>query len=201
MMGWLIALVILAGLAILPLGVSLTYNAQGLRVFARIGPVRIHLYPATRKEKPKEKKSAKTRNKPQTTQMRQKEQGGKPEDFLPLLRTVLDLIFDLRKKMRLKRLEVKLIMAGDDPCDLAVNYGRAWAALGNLMPHLENLFVIKKRNLEVLCDFTADQTQLLARADFTLTLARAFHLGARHGLRALRQYLSIMKMRKGGAKI
>ena len=83
---------------------------------------------------------------------------------------------------------MKLIMAADDPCDLAVNYGRAWAALGNLMPILESQLVIKKRNLEVECDFTSDNTRIFARAELTITLGRVFSLGLVHGLRIIREY-------------
>ena len=68
--------------------------------------------------------------------------------------------------------EDKLILASSDPCDLAVNYGRVWTALGNLMPQLDRLFVIKKRDVEALCDFTASETTVIARVDITITLSR-----------------------------
>ena len=99
----------------------------------------------------------------------------------------------------MNRLELKLVMAADDPCDLAVNYGRTWAAVGNLFPLLERIFVIKRRNVEVECDFTATQTLITARMDLTITLGRILSLGVRYGIRALREYLQIMKLRKGGA--
>ena len=44
-------------------------------------------------------------------------------------------------------MRLKVVLAGGDPCDLSLNYGRAWIALGNIMPHLERYFVIKKRTL------------------------------------------------------
>ena len=94
---------------------------------------------------------------------------------------------------------MKLIMAADDPCDLAVNYGRAWAALGNLIPQLERCFVIKKRDLEVECDFEATQTLITARLDLTITLGRVLHILLRHGLRAIKEFLNLKKSRKGGA--
>ena len=94
-----------------------------------------------------------------------------------------------------------MIMAADDPCDLAVNYGKAWAALGNLMPQLERVFVIQKREVEVECDFTASKTLIFARLDLTITLGRLIAIVIYHGIRILRQYLNIMKTRKGGAKL
>ena len=90
-------------------------------------------------------------------------------------------------------------MAADDPCDLAVNYGRAWAAVGNLMPRVERLFVIKKRNIEVECDFEATQTTVIARLDLTITLGRIVATVVVYGVKALIEFLKIKNKRKGGA--
>ena len=202
-MGWLIALAVLTGLAILPLGVSAVYNTQGLRVQLIVGPLRIKLFPRRKKsEKPEEPQEKKTQAKKTVPAKKEnaEKKGGSWKDFLPLVETALDLLRDFKNKLRVNRLEMKLIMAAEDPCDLAVNYGRAWAALGNLMPQLERYFVIKKRDLEVECDFTADQTLIFARLDLTITLGRLLSLAVVYGIRILRQYLNIMKTRKGGAK-
>ena len=210
-MGWLIAFGILFLLAILPLGASVKYNSEGPLVRIIAGPIRLTVFPMKKKEeKPKKEKKPKQDQKTvddtsvkQDTSKAQskekKEQGGSLLDFLPLVQVALDLLGDFRRKLRLNRLELKLIMAGDDPCDLAVNYGRAWAAVGNLFPLLERVFVIKKRDIEVECDFTASQTLVIARLDITITLGRIIALAVRYGIRALREYLKIMKLRKGGA--
>lgn len=202
-MGWLIALGILVLLAILPLGATARYNADGLTVKLIAGPVRIPLLPTKEKEpKPKKNKENKTKTGASKTtgkERKKQEQGGSWTDFLPLVNTALDLLNDFRRKLRIKRLEVKVIMAGDDPCDLAVNYGRANAALGNLWPALERCFVIKKRDVQIECDFTASETVVIARADATVTLGRLLVLVVRYGVRALKQFMQIQKTRKGGA--
>ena len=211
-MGWLITLGVLFFLAALPLGVSVKYNADGLLARVILGPVKFTIFPRPKKKKkekqakkPEAPKSAKPKEdlpKPpqppveEKTVEAQKEKGGSLTDFLPLVKAALDFLGDFRRKLRLKRLELKLILAGDDPCDLAVNYGRAWAAVGNLMPHLERLFVIKKRNIEVECDFTASQTLVIAHADVTITLGRLITLAVRYGIRAVKEFLNIMKKRR-----
>ncbi len=202
-MGWLIALGILVLLAILPLGATARYNADGLTVKLIAGPVRIPLLPTKEKQpKPKKKKEKKTETvsaKPSGKGKRKRETGGSWTDFLPIVKTALDLLNDFRRKLRIRRLELKLIMAGDDPCDLAVNYGRANAALGNLWPMLERCFVIKKRDVQIECDFESSETVVIARADATITLGRLLVLVVRHGVRALKQYMQIQNTRKGGA--
>lgn len=199
-MGWLIALAIIVALAMLPLGVSAKYEADGPLVRLIVGFLRMTVYPAPPKEKKqKTEEKPKEKVKKQTKEPEKKEKsGGKLTDFYPLLETALALLNDLRRKLRVKRLELKIIMAGSDPCDLATNYGRVWAAVGNLWPRLERFFVIKKRDVQVECDFTAEQTLIYAQIDVTLTLGRLLYLLVRYGVRALKQYLNITK---GGARI
>ena len=111
----------------------------------------------------------------------------------------LDFLGEFRRKLRLDKLELKLILGGGDPDDLAVNYGKAWAAVGNLMPQLERIFVIRKRNIEVECDFMAEQTLVIARVQVTITVGRLLATLVRYGIRAMREYLKITNKRKGGA--
>lgn len=200
-MGWLIALGVLILLAFLPLGISARYDSGGPLVKLIAGPVRVTVYPGKKKEKQTKKSKEEKKNTGTQATSGKKKKGGSFKDFLPLVQLVLDFLDEFRWKLRVNRLEMKLIMAADDPCDLAVNYGRAWAALGNLMPILERQLVIKKRDLEVECDFTSSNTVIVARADLTITLGRIFSLGAVHGFRILREYFKIMKTRKGGAKL
>lgn len=199
-MGWLIALGVLLVLGCLPLGISGIYEAAGPIANLLIGPVRIALFPRKKKEKEvpaKQEKPKETVKSEQATSGEKK--GGSFTDFLPLVQIATDFLGDFRRKLRIKRLEMHLCMAGGDPCDLAINYGRAWAAVGNLMPQLERLFVIKKRDIQVCCDFTQTTTTIYVRADITITLGRLLSLLLRYGWRALKEYLKITNKRKGGA--
>lgn len=207
-MGWLIAAGVLVLLAVLPLGVSAVYDEAGPVVRLIAGPIRVCVYPSKSKKdkapKKSKEKAAKSEKPAKEKKPRQEEKtekkGGSFRDFFPLISLVLELLGDFRRKLRVNRLELRLILAGDDPCDLAVNYGKAWAALGNLMPQLERIFTIQKRNVEVECDFTSDKTLIFARLDLTITLGRLLSMSVYHGIRILRQYLTIMKIRKGGVK-
>lgn len=223
-MGWIITFSILFLLAVLPLGVRLRYNAEGALVKLIIGPFKIQIVPgkkkAPKKKKDKtkpdkaEKKQKKEKPKKEEPKPKQvgdanppkpaeepekKEQGGSILDFLPLVKTLFDFLGDFRRKLRIKKLYLKLIMAGGDPYDLAMNYGRAWAATGNLLPKLENWFVIKKRDIEVECDFVAEKTTVIVHMDISITLGRLLAAVCKFAWKALRKYLQIKKKRKGGA--
>ena len=212
-MGWLVTAGILLLLAVLPLGVRIRYNSEGLLVKVIAGPVKITVFPLPKKEKKKKKiketpeKQVQEEDLPKPPQPPKKsrekkpkeEKGGSLLDFLPLVKVAVDFLGDFRRKLRLDDLQLKLILAGDDPCDLAVNYGRAWAAVGNLMPQLEKWFVIKKRNIEVECDFTASEILVIAHLDLTITLGRLLAAAGKAAVRALSVFLKIKKKRKGGA--
>ena len=204
-MGWWITLAILVLLAILPLGVSILYDCDGLRVRVILGQLRITVVPlpgwmkkkkSGEKKPPKEKKSGKNQETAPEGKTEPEKKGGSLKDFLPLVKIGLNFLGDFRRKLRVNLLKLKLVLAGDDPCDLAVNYGRTWAALGNLQPLLERVFVIKKRDLNVECDFTASQTLINARLDITITLGRLFSLIVVYGIRALRAFLKMKKNKK-----
>lgn len=215
-MGWWITLGILFFLAVLPLGVRIRYDSEGALVRVILGPLKLTVYPLPKKEKKEKKKPDAPKQSPETEQSKteeanlpkppqppkpekKKQTGGSVLDFLPLVKMLLDLLGDFRRKLRLDDLYLRLILASSDPCDLAVNYGKTWAAIGNLMPQLERLFVIKKRDVEVECDFTASETLVIARLDITITLGRLLALVAVYGFRAVKEFLNIQKKRKGGA--
>ena len=201
-MGRLIGLGIVVLLAVLPLGVRIRYDCDGIAVTVLAGPVRILVFPRPKKEKKKKEKPKPEKKKtaPSEKEPPKKEKaGGSLTVFLPLVKLALELLNCFRRKLRVDNLRLKLVLAGDDPCDLAVNYGRAWAALGNLLPRLERVLVIRKRDLNVECDFTADSTVVTAGLDITITLGRLIALAVVYGLRGLKEFLSISKKRKGGA--
>ena len=213
-MGWLITLGILLLLAVLPLGVRIRYNSEGILVKVIAGPVKITVYPLPGKKKKEKKKKELKKTaavqeedlpkppqppKEKKKKAEKKEKGGSLLDFLPLVQAALDFLGDFRRKLRLDNLYLRLIMAANDPCDLAVNYGRAWAAVGNLLPQLEKWFVIKKRDIEVECDFETSKTLVIAHLDLTITLGRLLAAVVRFAVRALIEYLKFRKKRKGGA--
>ena len=203
-MGWLIALAVLILLALLPLGASVVYDEDGPRAWILLGCLKLPIFP--RKKKPR-KEQQKKQKKPKKTASSEKKPFPKPKtggswtDFLPLARVALDLLNDLRCKLRVNHLKLHLTMAGDDPCDLAVNYGRMNASLAALIAQLERFLVIKKRDVHVDCDFTASETVILARLDLTITLGRILAIAVRYGVRGLTTFLKIKKQREGGADL
>ena len=212
--GW-ITLGILILLAILPLGVRVCYDEGGPLVKLVLGPVKLKVYPAKKKEKKPEKEkkvkpaaeeAAKQESLPKPPQppaasdkKEKKPSGGSIEDFLPFVKLGLDFLGDFRRKLRMQELYLRLILASSDPCDLAINYGKTWTAVGSFLPALERWFVIKKRDVEVECDFTASETKVIARLEITMTLGRLLSLVVVYAVRGLKEFIDFRNKRKGGA--
>lgn len=199
-MGWLIFLGILVLLGCLPLGVRLRYGEDGFFAAVLVGKIRIAVYPMPewlekRLHKPQKEAEAPapSQSPKQEPPQEQQSSGGSLTKFLPFIKLGLRFLGDLRRKLRVDNLLFQVILAGEDPCDVAVNYGRAWAALGNLMPQLDRALVIKKRNVEVECDFLAEEIKVLFAMDLTITLGRILGLVLGYGFRAIKLYMNLNK--------
>lgn len=198
-MGWLIALAVIAFLAFLPLGVGAKYDTDGALVWLIIGPFKKRLLsPDKEKKKSAEKKQQSAD--PQASSS-EKKKGGNLSDFMPLWNIILEFLGGIRRKLCVRKLEVFLLMAGDDPCDLAQNYGKACAAVAALEPQLERFLRFKDKQLQVECDFLENKSKIWVRVEVVISLGRLLILSSHHGFRALKAYMKIMNKGKGGAQV
>ena len=197
-MAWLLVLAVLTGIAVLPLGVRLRYDEAGAVVWLLIGPVKKQLYPKSGDKNTKVKKETK-----KTTAQGQKNEnkGGSLTDFSDLAKAVVAFLNELRRKLVVRNLELLVTMSGDEPSDLAENYGRACAALAAFEPQLERLVKIKRKDLQIRCDFLSEKSSVFAFADITVSLGRLLFLLFRYGFPALREYINMKDQRKGGANL
>lgn len=195
-MGWLIFVLCLLLLLLMPLKLFVRYNGN-LRAWLTFGPVTINLYP--KKRSPGKKRASQKKNGFESHEEVKKQKKSDKESVVAIIKLILDFLNDFRTKLRIDDLQLRIILADEDPCDLSVNYGRSWAALGSFYPQLERFFVIKKRQVEIECDYTAEETVINASADLTITVGRILTLGVYHGFKLLRKYLIFMKKSKDGA--
>ena len=199
---WMTLLVIFAVLVLIgciPVGVDARYNAEGVFLAAKLGPFRLQLLPQKPKKKPKKRKQQKKQ--PEKAQAKAGTQEKKPNPLLSggvdglmqLLDLAFDTLGDLRRKLRVNELTLRVLIGGaDDPAKAAMGYGRAWAAIGVITPALERLFVIKKRDIQPALDYTISNTQVDAQLVTTITIGRSLALALRAGIR----FLKILNERK-----
>ena len=203
-MGFWISAGLLALLAAVPVGIAVLYDRNGFLAKLLIGPVSIKLFPRKREDKqktPKKERDKTAASQKKAKPKKQDQPGGSLTDFQGIIEQVISFLGAFRRRLLIKRLDMRLTLAGDDPCDLACNYGKSWAALGNVMPLLERAFRIRKRNLEVQCDFCADRPTLFADIIVVISIGRMLWIVLLYGIRILGEYLKLKNLRKGGNKV
>lgn len=194
---WMTVLVILAVLVLIgciPVGVDAAYGEGGVLLSAKIGFFRLQILPAKpqkpkKPKKPKQQKPAAS-SAPSAAPDAPAEPAAKKKLALPgglngilrLVNLALSTLGDLRRKLRVEELTLHVTFAGDDPADAALHYGQAWAAVGALMPALDRLFVIKKRDICPILDYNREQMSVDAHLILTITIGRALALGLKAGL-------------------
>ena len=196
-MGWLIGLGILVLLALIPISLRGEYDQRGAFAWLQIGPFRYDLYPVVKSKTKKSNKSPK-----RTTQKatKQSSRGGNLDSFLSVSSLILDVIKDLRKKLRVDLLELKILLADGDPADLAVKYGKTCGAVATLLNFLESVLVIKEQDVDVSCDFTASAMVVSSKLYISITLGRLALLALTHGVKFVKKQPKTSNQRKGGAK-
>ena len=199
---WMILLLIFAILFLIgciPVGAAVDYQDEALAVRAKIGPFGIQILPKREKKAKKSAKSTQKNDKKTSTEAKKSEK--KPSAFLSgdvgalfdLLRLVCDTLGNLRRKLRVEVLVLQVTLDGSDPAKAAILYGRVWAALGALTPKLEQLFVIKKRDIQPILDYNEKEMKLDAKLVLTITIGRAICLALRALVRFLKLWLNKKK--------
>ena len=178
-------------IAFMPVGLITRYDQAGLKLIVKIGLLRFSLLSDHQNKKKKDSKKS-----PAPAKKEKKESdndgGGSLSDFVPIVKATLAFLDQLRKRIVVKNLQLKLTLAGSDPCDLSINYGRTWAAIGALQPQLNRVLRIRKQKIEVQCDYIAEQTTVFCYVDVSISVIRLLQLIATHGTKILDEYNNLM---------
>ena len=181
-----IVLGILVLLGLIPVGVYAVYD-EDLSVSLTVLGFRIRLYPAKKKAKKKSKQAASGKEKEKKSFSMPKRSS--LEQYLRLL---LELLGRLRRKILIRRLTLHAVFGGTDAADAALNYGKAWAAIGAVMPLLDTCFRIRKRDVGAFQSEDERKLRLYAKACATLTLGQVLALL----LHALVRFIKIKKSKE-----
>jgi len=206
----MIALAIVAAvlvlLALVPVGGRVSYDEDGLNIWAAAGALRVHVYPPrpkkhggnrVRRGRPSVKKEKKTKSAPKKESTDEPKKPGGLAAFHPYLELGREMLGRLHHKLRVRELRAYVWFGGTDAAQTAIAYGRAWAALGTLTAVLENLFLIEKRDIGAKLDYTKEKIELQLLLDLRMRIGDAAVLAFWAGVRLLKL---LRQKRKGGAK-
>ena len=202
---WMTLLVIVLVLFLIgciPVGVDAGYSPEGYYVKLKIWLLRFTLLPRPEKPTQKKKKPAKKAEKAEKTAAPEKEKkkssfvSGGLDGIFSLVQLGCDVLGDLRRKLRVEKLTLHVCFGGD-AAKAAINYGRAWAAIGALTPVLDRVFVIRERDICPELCYEQEGMTVEARLVMTITIGRVLSLALRAGVKFLK---FIANNKKGGAK-
>ncbi len=152
----LCVILLLLGLVLFtPIRARVSRDEEGLRVWLKIGPAKIPLYPEKfqeealeappKEEKPKPEKPAKKRKKLTMEQILYLLEGAPPILGRALRRA--------GRRIRICPLMVHVLVSASDPADTGLLYGKLHAALAALLPMLHRRIHIAEQDIRLYPDF------------------------------------------------
>lgn len=175
-MRWPLVLLLIAVvfflLSRLRLGGSVLWDGEELSARARVGLLRIRVWPLPQKKKKPRKAPKKPPKTPKTPDKPAAPSAGVLERLETWLPLVCEAAGRLRRAIRIDLLELTLTVGSPDPGDTALLYGGANALLGMILPLFEHAFQVRERRIATAVDFDAETTRAHFRADISLTLGQ-----------------------------
>lgn len=205
----LIILAVIAALLLLllftPLGVSVDYGADGLKLAARVMAFNLQLYP-----KPDRKQRAGKNAAPEKKKKQGKAKAGKPkkekpplvtQDMLPeLLKLAGKTLSRFRRKLTVNRFVMHIVVAGEaDPYNAVMTYGAINYAVATVGSAAGHAFNVKKSDIQTGMDFSAASTSVEAGITITISIARILAVAAAAGIGFLKIKRHAAKAQKAAA--
>ena len=188
---------LLGALLFTPIRVRASYEAGDTSVILRVLFFTATLYPRPVKEgaetgakEPKEKKE-KTPGSRKKFSLNADQILYSLEKLPPILGRALK---GFGTRLRIAPLKVHLLIAGPDPADTAVLYGRILAALESAMPVLHRVMHISDQDIRLFPDFSADSMDCIADVGISIRLWDVLVIGLRAGVSLVGWFLGFRKL-------
>jgi hypothetical protein len=171
-------LAVLAVIAFLRVGVHAVYGDGQLSAVARVGFVKLRIYPAkpTKRKKPAKartktvKRGAKTKKSPAKADKKAKTERGK-FDITGFVSGAAQLLLRMGRRVLIKRLMVRYVAAGMwDPATAAIAHGGISAVFGLSQGVLEQAFRIRRYRFESDVNFLSDKPEIYVEADISIAI-------------------------------
>lgn len=188
-------------LGFLRLGARFTL-AETPRLWLRLGPLRLTLYPRKEKkrkraEEPKEPRQEEEQ-KPRPARRRLPRLS--PDEVIDLLETALPALGRTARRacsrLRIDPLELTVVVGDPDPAAAAAVFGAANAAMFRLMPLAEERFDIPDPSLHLRVDFDAAAPSARGTAGVSLRVCDLFAIAFTLAVPMLRWYLRFRRERR-----
>lgn len=164
----LIVAAVLTAIALIKCSICILYDKGELLVELRCLGIRDILVGGKKNSVKKHKKKIK-----------KLEQSGQPIDqkpkekinfkaYLPYWKEILELIGRVLTAPTIDFLRMEAEIGGKDPAACAMAYGRMWAAVGTVLPVIETVFHVEKREISILCNYEKPSVEISAEVRLSL---------------------------------
>ena len=205
-------LALLAVILLIPVQIRAAYDQGDISALVRFGPVKITLYPRPEKtgdkkeKKPKKEKKQRKNKKTAsaadgesaTEEKKKKKLNINREQIFYSLEKLPPILGNALKRtgkrIRITPLKVHLLVAGDDPADTALLYGKLEAALAGGLPVLHKLVRIREQDIQLFLDFQEEQMDCIADVGLTIRPWDVLVIGLCAGASALKWFIGFRKL-------
>lgn len=201
---WMAVLLVLFLIGQVRVGIRSVYDTDGLTLWARLGWIKLTVFPRPEKEKKPKQDKAKEKPTPEKKPAPQEKKevplseraGGALEYAKALLPIVLEAAAQFRRKLRVDKLHLVLTVGGEDPADVAMLYGQANMIIGSFWYPLTEAVHVKDGTAKVQMDFNAGGSTIAAEAALSLKIVQILWLGIHFGGKAFLTFLRVQKEQK-----
>lgn len=184
----------------LPADLRFSYEEGAPRLLLRYGPVRRQLFPPPEggEEKKKKPSGKKAKKKPGREKSKGKRAGVNREQIFYALEKLPPILGRALRRtgrsVRFQPLKVYVLVAGGDPADTALLYGRLEAALHGALPVLERAVRIRDRDVRLFLDFSAREMDVIADVGVSLRPGSLVWIALRAGGSLLKWFLGFRRL-------
>ena len=215
MVGWIIlgVIVLLITLILLtPVGADFGYEQGRLHASLKLGWIKLRLFPRKKEpesdtpQPPKKKKKKKKQEKPKEEKPEQEEKPKQKrklditlDEIFGLLKAVLDGVSHFGRRLRVDRFVLHLVVAGYDPYNVAMTYGKVNALLSAFAPACTKLDT-NNSDVWTAVDFTTEWPQIEFGMGLSFRIGVLFGVVGRIAVGAIKVLLQRRKRMKQEAK-
>ncbi len=203
-----VLVLLIAAIMLIPIGADIGYEKGKIHVSAKAAGVMIQLFPRKKKpetdepkppKKKKEKKPKKPKEPGEEKPKEKKKLDVTLDEILDLLKAVLNGLGYFADRIRVDRFVLHLLVAGYDPYNVAMAYGKVNAWLSGMAPMCKKLNA-KNSDVWTAVDFTEDWPQVEFAIGMSFRIGLIFGMVLRIGFAALKVLLRRKKRIKAEAK-
>ncbi|HHU23174.1 MAG TPA: DUF2953 domain-containing protein [Clostridiales bacterium] len=176
MLIFLIIVIVLAVILLIPVGVDGGYEQNSFELSAGFGPFRLRILPKTEKPKKARRKKIPAEEEPDVEK--------KPpswDEILSLVKLGVKALKRFRRRLSIDFFALHYTAAASDPFKAALQYGKVSAAVGTLLPLLEEAVNIRERDVDINVSFKQERPEAYLHLIATLQIWEILYIGLAFG--------------------